>query len=173
MPYATVLEDRKGILLGATIAKDGQWRFPQTDSVSEKFRLAITHFEDQYFDYHPGFNAVSLIKAAWQNIKAGKVVSGGSTLTMQVIRLARHKDRTLWEKAWEILLATRLEVAFSKDEILKLYASHAPFGGNVVGIDAAAWRYFGRSAHQLSWAENAMLAVLPNSPSLIYPGKKP
>ena len=171
MPYATVLEDRKGNLLGASIAEDGQWRFPQTDSVNEKFRLAITHFEDQYFVYHPGFNPFSLLRAAWQNVKAGKVVSGGSTLTMQVIRLARHEERTLWEKIKEIGLATRLECLFSKKEILNLYASHAPFGGNVVGIDAAAWRYFGRSQYQLSWAENALLAVLPNSPSLIYPGK--
>jgi penicillin-binding protein 1C len=171
VPYATVLEDKKGNLLGAAIADDGQWRFPQTDSVSEKFKLAITHFEDQYFDFHPGFNPFSLLRATWQNVKAGKVVSGGSTLTMQVIRLARHKDRTFWEKFKEIALATRLEMACSKEEILKLYAAHAPFGGNVVGIDAAAWRYFGRNSHQLSWAENALLAVLPNSPSLIYPGK--
>ncbi len=169
--YATVLEDRKGNLLGASIANDGQWRFPQTDSVSEKFKLAITHFEDQYLDHHPGFNPFSLGRASWQNLKAGKVVSGGSTLTMQVIRMARQQNRTIWEKTKEILLATRLELACSKEEILNLYASHAPFGGNVVGIDAAAWRYFGRSAHQLSWAENALLAVLPNSPSLIYPGK--
>ena len=171
VPYATVLEDRKGNLLGASIAEDGQWRFPQTDSVNEQFRQAITHFEDQYFAYHPGFNPFSLLRAAWQNMKAGKVVSGGSTLTMQVIRLARKKDRTFWEKIKEIGLAIRLESSFSKDEILSLYASHAPFGGNVVGIDAAAWRYFGRSQYQLSWAENALLAVLPNSPSLIYPGK--
>src|SRR5690606_6280932 len=124
-----------------------------------------------YFAYHPGFNPFSLLRAAWQNMKAGKVVSGGSTLTMQVIRLARKKDRTFWEKIKEIGLAIRLESSFSKEEILSLYASHAPFGGNVVGIDAAAWRYFGRSQYQLSWAENALLAVLPNSPSLIYPGK--
>lgn len=89
-----------------------------------------------------------------------------------MIRLSRNgKKRTYWEKAIELVLATRLELRFSKEEILKLYSSHAPFGGNVVGLDVAAWRYFGLQAHQLSWAESATLAVLPNAPSLIYPGK--
>ena len=169
--YSTVLEDRKGHLLGATIATDGQWRFPQTDSLSKKFVTAITYFEDQHFFRHPGVNPLALARAAWQNLRAGRVVSGGSTLTMQTIRLSRGKNRTLWEKFVEILLSTRLEWAQSKDDILKTYASHAPFGGNVVGIDAAAWRYYGVSPHQLSWAENALLAVLPNSPALLYPGK--
>ncbi|WKN42126.1 penicillin-binding protein 1C [Tunicatimonas pelagia] len=170
-PYTTVVEDRKGNLLGASIADDGQWRFPPSDTVSEKFRQAILHFEDQYFYQHPGFNPVSLIRAAYQNVSAGSIVSGGSTLTMQVIRLARKKDRTIVEKLREILLATRLELALSKDEILNLYASQAPFGGNIVGLDAAAWRYFGVQPAQLSWAESALLAVLPNSPALLYPGK--
>lgn len=170
-PYATVLEDRKGQLLGATIAQDGQWRFPRTDSLSDKFVTAITHFEDQHYFRHPGVNPLSLARAAWQNWQAGRVVSGGSTLTMQAIRLSRRKGRTFWEKLIEIVLATRLEWALAKEEILREYASHAPFGGNVVGIDAAAWRYFGTSPHQLSWAENALLAVLPNSPALLYPGR--
>ncbi len=170
-PYATVLEDQQGNLLGASIADDQQWRFPPSDTVSEKFKRAILHFEDQYFYQHPGFNPISLIQATYQNIRAGKIVSGGSTLTMQVIRLARKKDRTIAEKLREILLATRLELALPKDEILRLYASQAPFGGNVVGLDAAAWRYFGVPPEKLSWAESALLAVLPNSPALLYPGK--
>jgi len=169
--YATVLEDQKGNLLGASIADDEQWRFPPSDTVSEKFRQAILHFEDQYFYQHLGFNPVSLVRAAYQNVKAGKIVSGGSTLSMQVIRLARKKDRTIAEKIREILLATRLELALSKDDILRLYASQAPFGGNVVGLDAAAWRYFGVPPDKLSWAESVLLAVLPNSPALLYPGK--
>lgn len=169
--YSTVLEDKDGNLLGATIAPDGQWRFPETDSLSTKFIQSITCFEDQYFYKHWGVNPLSLLRAAWQNTKAGKIVSGGSTLTMQVIRLSRGRERTAWEKIKEIILAVRLELSLSKKEILALYASHAPFGGNVVGIDAAAWRYFGVNPHQLSWAENALLAVLPNSPSLMYPGK--
>ena len=169
--YSTVLEGQNGTLLGATIASDGQWRFPQTDSLSDKFVTAITHFEDEQFFRHPGVNPLSLARAAWQNLRAGKVVSGGSTLTMQTVRLSRGRDRTLGEKLIELILATRLEWSLSKTDILRTYASHAPFGGNVVGIDAAAWRYYGVSPHQLSWAENALLAVLPNSPSLLYPGK--
>ncbi|MBQ0734870.1 penicillin-binding protein 1C [Aquimarina celericrescens] len=171
-PTATVIEARSGELLGAKIATDGQWRFPETDSVPYKFKKCILAFEDQQFYVHPGFNPLAMLEAIKENIKAGKIVRGGSTITQQVIRLARKgKKRTYFEKLKELVLATRLEVSTSKESILKLYASHAPFGGNVVGIDMAAWRYFGLPSHQLSWAESATLAVLPNAPSLIYPGK--
>jgi penicillin-binding protein 1C len=170
--YSTVLESRNGRLLSATIADDGQWRFPERDSVPEKFAAAIVAFEDKRFYYHPGVDPISMTRALYQNIREGKVVSGGSTLTMQVIRLSRRSEgRTLLEKFIEVVLATRLELAYSKEEILALYASHAPFGGNVVGLDAACWRYFGREPESLSWAESAMLAVLPNAPSLVHPGK--
>lgn len=168
----TVLEDKKGNLLGARIAKDGQWRFPYNKKVPEKFKQAITHFEDSRFYYHWGFDIISLFRATWQNIKNSRIVSGGSTLTMQVIRMSRNSPRrTFSEKFLEIILATRLEFSYSKDEILALYASNAPFGGNVVGLDAASWRYFGRDSEKLSWAESAMLAVLPNSPALIHIGR--
>ena len=171
-PTSTVLEDRKGNLLGAHIADDGQWRFPMNNNVPEKFHSAITLFEDKRYDYHPGFDPIALVRALITNIRAGSTVSGGSTLTMQVIRLSRKgKPRTVWEKLIEIVLATRLELSNSKEDILALYSSNAPFGGNVVGLDAAAWRYFGRSPGNLSWAETSMLAVLPNSPSLIHPGR--
>ncbi len=171
-PYSTVIESKEGELLGAKIAKDGQWRFPSQDSVPDKFKKCIVYFEDQYFYKHPGFNPVAMVNAVKQNRKAGKVVRGGSTLTQQVIRLSRKgKRRTYFEKIIEIILATRLEFKDSKEEILDLYAAHAPFGGNVVGLEMASWRYFGVQSHQLSWAESATLAVLPNAPSLIYPGK--
>lgn len=171
IPCSTVVMDRNGELLGARISDDGQWRFPPCDTVPEKFAIAVTEFEDRYFRYHPGVNPAAIARAAVQNIRNGKVVSGGSTLTMQVIRLYRKGERNIWNKLVECLLATRLELKYSKDEILALYASYAPFGGNVVGIEAASWRYFGRSAEELSWAEAATLAVLPNSPSIIHPGK--
>jgi penicillin-binding protein 1C len=169
--YSAIIYDRNNNLLGASIARDGQWRFPLGDSIPEKFEHSIMQFEDAWFYQHPGVNPVSMARAAYQNIEAGKIVSGGSTLTMQVIRLSRREPRTVWEKLVEMWLALRLEFRYSKSEILQLYAAHAPFGGNVVGLDAAAWRYYGRSPHQLSWAESATLAVLPNSPSLIFPGK--
>jgi len=171
-PYSTVLEDREGTLLGATIAADGQWRFPQVRNVPAKFEEALITFEDQRFYHHPGVDLLSLSRATLQNIQSGKIISGGSTITMQVIRLARkNQSRTFMEKVIEIILATRLELRYSKEEILSLYSAHAPFGGNVVGLDAACWRYFGRDASQLSWSDAALLAVLPNNPSLIHPGK--
>lgn len=171
-PYATVIESADGELLGAKIARDGQWRFPARDSIPEKFKTCIVYFEDQYFYRHPGFNPMAMINAFRQNRNAGKVVRGGSTLTQQVIRLSRkNKKRTYFEKFLEVILATRLELRQSKEKILELYAAHAPYGGNVVGIEMASWRYFGVQPHQLSWAETATLAVLPNAPSLIYPGK--
>lgn len=169
--YSDVMTDRNGELLGARTAEDGQWRFPASEPVPDKFAAAIITFEDRYFRSHPGVNPVSLAKAAFRNIKAGHVVSGGSTITMQVIRLSRQKERTVMQKIIECILATRLEMRCSKDEILALYAAHAPFGGNVVGLEAASWRYFGRPADGLSWGETATLAVLPNAPSMIHPGK--
>ena len=171
-PLSTVLLDRDGQLLGASIARDEQWRFPVLEQISVKFVSAITLYEDRRFFHHPGVDPISLIRAVRDNLISGRIVSGGSTLTMQVVRLSRAGHaRTIWEKIIEMVLALRMELTMSKDEILKLYVSHAPFGGNVVGIEAAAWRYFGRDPAQLSWAETAMLAVLPNSPSLIHPGR--
>ena len=171
VPYSTVVTDRHGELLGARIAPDGQWRFPPCDTVPRKFVRCLLTFEDRHFYYHPGVNPLSMARAAWQNIRQGRIVSGGSTLTMQTIRISRNRPRTFAEKVVEMILATRLELRYSKDEILALYASHAPFGGNVVGLDAAAWRYFAHPASELSWAEAATLAVLPNAPSAIHPGK--
>lgn len=171
-PYSTVLKASGGELLSASIARDGQWRFPETDSMPVKFAEALITFEDKRFYHHPGVDPLSLGRALKQNIMDGEIVSGGSTITMQVIRLSRKgKPRTIFQKAIEMILATRLELRYSKKEILALYASHAPFGGNVVGLEAACWRYFGREPQQLSWGEAALLAVLPNSPSLIHPGK--
>jgi len=171
-PLSTVMFAKNGELLGAKIAKDGQWRFPATDSIPQKFATAVITFEDKRFRKHWGIDIWALARAVRLNLKHQSIVSGGSTLSMQTIRLASdNPQRSLWEKLKEVVLATRLEWSYSKDEIINLWASYAPFGGNVVGIDAAAWKYFGRNAYQLSWAESAMLAVLPNSPSLIHLGR--
>ena len=168
-PFSATVWSRDGRLMSAKVASDGQWRFFPTDSVPEKFRVAITTYEDKRFYRHFGVDPLALGRAVRQNLAAGRITSGASTLTMQTIRLSRGgKPRTFREKFVEMVLATRLELRCSKDEILALYASHAPFGGNVVGLESAAWYYFGRSAAQLSWAECVMLAVLPNSPSLIH-----
>jgi penicillin-binding protein 1C len=171
-PLSTVILDRGGALLGASIADDEQWRFGVGEAVPEKFVAAITCAEDHRFFHHPGVDPLALARAFVQNVRQGRVVSGGSTLTMQVVRLARRgRPRTYVEKAIEAVLALRLTVALSKAQVLALYAAYAPFGGNTVGLDAAAWRYFGRSARRLSWAETAALAVLPNAPSLVHPGR--
>lgn len=171
-PTNTILEDHRGELLAARITPDGQWRFPECDSVPLKIGTCIRYFEDEYFRFHPGINPVSLFKALVINIREKEIVRGGSTITMQVVRLSRKgRPRTHTQKIIEMVLAVRLEISRSKDEILMLYASHAPFGGNVVGIDAAAWRYYGRPPSKLSWGEAATLAVLPNAPALIHPGR--
>lgn len=171
-PYSTVLTARDGELLGARIASDGQWRFPATNNYSEKYIACVLEYEDQQFFRHFGFNPVAFFQAVIENSKAGRVVRGGSTITMQVVRLARkNKPRTYGEKLLEVILAMRMELRYSKKTILDLYAAHAPFGGNVVGIDAAAWRYFHTTPDQLTWSEAATLAVLPNAPSMIHPGK--
>ncbi len=171
-PTCTILLDKDGNLMSAQIADDGQWRFPENKKVPDKFRQCLIQFEDRGFYDHPGVSLKALVRATKQNISARRVVSGGSTITMQLSKLIRRNNsRNLWEKTMEMIYATRMEMRYSKDEILAMYASHAPFGGNVVGLDAAAWRYFGRKAENLSWAEAATLAVLPNAPSLIYPGK--
>ncbi len=171
VPVSYVLEASDGQLLSASIAADGQWRFPSAAVVPDKFKKCIVAFEDKRFYNHPGIDILALARAIRQDIKAKHVVSGGSTISMQVMRLSRRQDRTLWQKMIEALLSLRLELGYSKEDILKLYAAHAPFGSNVVGIEAAAWRYYGRSAESLSWGEMATLAVLPNSPSLVRPGK--
>lgn len=167
--YSTLLYSSNGTLMNAHIASDGQWRFPPCDTVPEKFRKAIVNYEDRWFYWHPGVNPVSMVKAAVLNFKRGRIVSGGSTLTMQVSRISSEsRERTYWRKFVELNRALYIELRYSKDEILAMYASHAPFGGNVVGIEAASWRYFSCPASHLTWAQAAMLAVLPNSPSLVH-----
>ncbi len=171
-PTCYVIEDKDGQLLNATIATDGQWRFPFNKEVPQKFIDCILTFEDKRFFKHPGVDPISLGRAVIKNIKNKKVVQGGSTISMQLMRLSEKNDhRNIWNKIKESILAFRLELSYSKKKILALYASNAPFGSNVVGLDAASWRYYGRSPDKLSWGEMAALAVLPNSPALVHPGK--
>lgn len=180
-PYASILLARDGNLLGASIAADQQWRFAPVTGLPQKYQRALLQFEDRYFYLHPGINPFAILRAAKGNIAAGKITSGGSTITMQLARLLRQQElaragikpgRTLASKLAEAFLALQLEWLLDKDEILAAYASQAPFGGNIVGLRAAAWRYFGRAPDHLSWAESALLAVLPNSPALIHPGRQ-
>jgi len=171
-PFCTVIEDSYSDLLGARIATDGQWRFPQGENIPEVYIKSLITFEDKRFYQHQGIDPIAVFRALRQNIVQKKVAEGGSTITMQVVRMMRNgKKRSFKEKILETVLAFRLEAVLSKKEILSLYAANAPFGSNVMGIEAASWRYFGRNTQDLSWAEAATLAVLPNAPSLIHPGR--
>lgn len=171
-PLSTVVEASDGSLLGARIAGDGQWRFPVADSVPDKFMKALLTYEDRHFFHHPGVNPVSMVRAMAMNIRSGRIVSGGSTLTMQVARLAGgNKPRTYRRKMVEILSALKLELFRSKSEILMMYCANAPFGGNVVGLEAAVWKYSGYPPFSMTWADAATYAVLPNSPALVHPGR--
>lgn len=170
--YSTVVEDSNGQVMMAHIAPDGQWRFPPSDSIPVKFQTALIEFEDRRFNKHMGVSLLAIGRAMLQNVRSNRVVSGGSTLSMQVIRMSKNrKGRKIMDKLQEMIMALRLETKYSKTEILNLHAAHAPFGGNVVGLEAASWRYFGHNANQLSWAEASTLAVLPNAPSLMHLGK--
>lgn len=167
--YSHVLYDRQGNLLAARIASDQQWRFPITEALPDQLSTCIRYYEDEYFYWHPGINPVSGIKALWMNIKEGQIVRGASTLSMQVMRMYRgNRSRNLWQKIIESLGALKLEFLHSKEEIMQIWAGLAPFGGNTVGASTAAWRYFQRDLNNLSLAEYATLAVLPNSPATVH-----
>lgn len=170
--YCTLLNSNDGELIGVALAADEQWRFAPADSFPKRFEIALLTFEDKWFYKHFGINPFSIIRAVNINLKAKKIKSGGSTISMQLARmLYPNKARTYWQKIKEIYITIKLELSFSKNEILKMYINNAPFGGNIVGLEAASWRYFGLPPHLLSWGEIAMLAVLPNAPSLVFPGK--
>ena len=173
--YSTVILDRNNQILRVFMNKAEQWHFPPDAEldIPPKLKLAVLEYEDKYFYDHPGINPVAIIRALYQNITSGEVVSGASTLTMQVTRLMNPKERTYLNKILEIFQALKIEVRYSKEEILKLYLDHAPYGGNIVGYQAAAMRYFNVIPTKLTWGQAAMLAVLPNAPGLISPVSNP
>ncbi len=173
--YSTIVVDRQGRILRAFLNKEQQWCFPpdSNQTVPEKLKTAVLTFEDRYFYNHPGINPVSIIRAIGQNLGNKKIISGASTITMQVARLMKPKSRTYLNKIGEMLQALKIEARYSKDEILKFYLNHAPYGGNIVGYRAAILRYFQKLPQNLTWSEAALLAVLPNAPGLISPGVNP
>lgn len=172
MDYSKALFARDGSLISAKLATDEQWRFPIESELPPTLKEAIIHFEDEYFYSHPGVNPVSIIKAFYINFKARHIKRGGSTITMQLMRMYRGNDkRSYKQKLIEVLGALKLELLYSKEDILKMWASVAPFGGNTVGASTASWRYFERPLEELSTAEYATLAVLPNAPSSIHLNK--
>ena len=171
---ARVVVDEKGIPLWRFADRDGIWRYPVTiEEVSPRYLEALIQYEDRWFWDHPGVNPFSVLRAAWQDLLAGKVVSGGSTLTMQVARLLDPHSRTLGGKVRQLWRALQLEWHLSKAEILTLYLNRAPFGGTLQGVGAASWAYLGKSPAQLSYSEAALLAVLPQAPSRLRPDRWP
>ncbi|MDH6631730.1 UNVERIFIED_ORG: penicillin-binding protein 1C [Lelliottia amnigena] len=171
---ARVVVDEKGTPLWRFADSDGIWRYPVTiEDVSPRYLEALIQYEDRWFWDHPGVNPLSVLRAAWQDLSSGKVVSGGSTLTMQVARLLDPHPRTFGGKVRQLWRAMQLEWHLSKREILTLYLNRAPFGGTLQGVGAASWAYLGKSPAQLSYSEAALLAVLPQAPSRLRPDRWP
>jgi len=162
-----ILFDSQGELLRVWLNKNEQYKFPKSEKISEKYKTAVLYFEDKRFNTHFGIDPAAVARAIGQNIKAGKIASGASTITMQAARLREPRKRTFFAKLIEAHTALRMEIRMSKDEIFAEYASLAPMGGNVVGVETACWRFFGHSPEQLTWAEAALLALLPNRPSAL------
>ena len=164
--YSKTVYDDNGQLLSATTSREGQWALPLTSHIPDHLAAAIVCYEDEYFYWHLGVNPISAIKAMATNARAGKIKRGGSTLPMQVMRM-RHqrKGRNLANKLREMVFAIKYSIVRSKRSIIRDWAAIAPFGGNTIGVEAASLRYFGRNLNELSWAEYALLAVMPNNPT--------
>lgn len=171
---ARVVVDEQGTPLWRFADSEGIWRYPVTiEEVSPRYLEALIQYEDRWFWDHPGVNPFSVLRAAWQDLTSGRVVSGGSTLTMQVARLLDPHPRTFGGKVRQLWRALQLEWHLSKRDILTLYLNRAPFGGTLQGVGAASWAYLGKSPAQLSYSEAALLAVLPQAPSRLRPDRWP
>ena len=173
-PMATVVTAADGTPLRAFADEAGVWRYPaRVNQVSPLYLQALLTYEDRWFYYHPGVNPLAMIRALLQNLIQGRVVSGGSTLTMQTARILDPNTRTMAGKAKQILRAFQLEYHFTKEEILNLYLTHAPFGANIEGVRTASHTWLGKDTLELTHAESALLAVLPQAPSRFRPDRHP
>ncbi len=172
---STVVLDRNGYWLRAFTAPDDMWRMPETSlsAVSPQLQTAILTYEDRWFYQHWGINPAALLSAAFDNLKARKIVRGGSTITMQLARLMEPKRRTLSNKLIEMFRALQLELTYTKSEILTFYINMLPYGGNIVGSAAASRLYFNKPQSALSLGEAALLAAIPNSPESLRPERFP
>lgn len=173
-PSSTLVFDRDGGLLHAFISSDDMWRIqtPLTQ-ISPYLQKSLIAFEDRWFYLHPGINPLAMIRAVKQNYRSKRIISGGSTITMQIARMMKPKSRTLPNKILEGLRAFQLELRYSKKQLLEIYFNIAPYGGNIEGIAAAAWLYFGKEPSELSLSEAATLTVIPNSPNANRPDLHP
>lgn len=172
--FSTVVLADDGRPLRAFADENGVWRYPATlNDVSPRYIEALINYEDRWFYHHPGVNPLAMIRATWQMIRYRKLISGGSTITMQVARLLDPHERNLPGKLKQMFRALQLEWKYSKDEILTIYLNIAPFGGPIEGVQAASYSYLGKPAKQLTHSEAALLAVLPQSPTRFRPDLHP
>ena len=173
-PSSTLIFDRDQKLIYAFTSKDDKWRIrtslPQISPVLAKF---LIQYEDRWFYWHPGVNPLALFRAFRKNAAEHHIVYGGSTLTMQIARMMEPKQRTWTSKLIEIFRAFQLEQRYHKRQLLEIYFNIAPYGGNIEGAAAASWLYFGKEPAQLSNGEAALLAILPNSPTVLRPDRYP
>ena len=174
-PSSTVILDRNGEILRVFLSKNDTWQIdePLLDQISQKLQSAVLAYEDRWFYLHPGINPFSIIQALITNIRSGQILRGGSTITMQLARMMKPKERTVINKITEMFRAFQIESHFSKDEILTYYLNIAPYGGNIVGSTAASLVYFNKSQKHLSLGEASLLAAIPNSPTHLRPDINP
>jgi penicillin-binding protein 1C len=175
LEFSIVVIDRDGHVLRPYATNDGRWRLPATvEGVDPRYVAALIAYEDKRFFDHPGIDPRALARAVWQLMRNGRVISGGSTLTMQVARLLEpRRERTLLVKLREIVRAIELERTLTKQQILALYLSLAPYGGNLEGVRAASLAYFGKEPRRLTLGETALLVALPQSPEVRRPDRAP
>ena len=173
-PSSTLVFDRDQKLMYAFMSRDDMWRIRTSlDRISPVLQKFLVNYEDRWFYWHPGVNPMAIARAFRENSKKGRVVSGGSTLTMQIARIMEPKNRIWYNKLVEVFRAFQLEQRYSKRKLLEIYFNIAPYGGNIEGVAAASWMYFGKEPSQLSCGEAALLAVLPNSPTRLRPDVHP
>lgn len=164
--YSVSVLDDKGEIIGVSLNKDEQWHLKSIDEIPEKLKISVINYEDKDFYKHFGVDFTSLVRAVRDNlIKRRK--TGASTITMQVAKSLKPKERNIFNKYIEIIQAIKIDKFFEKDEILRMYLNNAPYGGNIVGYKTASYLYFQKKPDELTWGESTLLAVLPNSPGLM------
>ncbi|HPM45859.1 MAG TPA: transglycosylase domain-containing protein, partial [bacterium] len=169
---SSVVYDRNGEMI-RVFTKDGFFYLPynENDNIPEKLKKAVLFYEDRKFEHHFGVDLSAIVRAAYQNIKKGKIHSGASTVTMQLCRLMTQKKRSFKNKITESIQALKIERKWNKDVILRKYLTYCPYGQNIYGYKTASLKYFRKPAEDLNWSEAALLAILPNAPGLLHPEK--
>ncbi len=171
--YSTLIKDRNGRVLRVYLTKDEKRRiFIPLGKIDPLLIKSTIAYEDRFYYYHPGFNPVSILKAAYLDIKNGKIISGASTIPMQLARIVEPKPRTITSKIIELFRAVQFTLRLGKDKTLELYLNLAPYGGNIEGVGAASLSYFGKPPQKLRPGQIAFLVSLPQSPSFRMPGAK-